>query len=113
MDKRDLNLAEAAKRAAERMPSSDGRGAGVSAWSDLVTALEAGLAAEGYRIKRVGEPARAPSAGEYTSRLVSKKTILSTKVGNLDPARQCLHAQSYKLRRLCLRHQFLLRVAFH
>ena len=71
MDKRGLNLAEAAKWAAERMPSSDGRGAGVSAWNDFVTALGAGLAAEGYRIKRVGKPARAPSAGEYTSRLVS------------------------------------------
>lgn len=64
MDQRDQNLAEAAKRAAEHMPGSEERGEGVSAWGAFVQALEAELAAEGYRIERFRGPARAPSAGD-------------------------------------------------
>lgn len=64
MERRDLKLAEAAKRAAEHMPSGEERGSVVSAWEDFVAALEAELAAEGYRIERFRGPARAPSAGD-------------------------------------------------
>ncbi len=64
MDERDLNLAEATRWAAEHMPSGEERGGGVSAWDDFVEALEAELLAEGYRIERFSEPARAPSAGD-------------------------------------------------
>ena len=61
MDQRDLNLTEAAKRAAEHIP--EGKGGGVSAWDAFVEALEAELKKEGYRIERFREPAKAPSAG--------------------------------------------------
>ena len=64
MEDRDLNLAEAARRAAEHMPGSEERGAGVSAWGAFVEALEAELAAEGYRIERFRGPARGHSAGD-------------------------------------------------
>lgn len=59
MEERDLNLAEAARRAVKHLPSGEERGAGVSAWHDFVEALEAEFAAEGYRIERFRGPARA------------------------------------------------------
>ena len=64
MDQRDLNLAEAAKRAAEHMPSKHERGAGVSAWDDFVEAFLVELKKDGYRIERFRGPAGAQSACE-------------------------------------------------
>ena len=61
MDQRDLNLAQAAHRAAEHTP--EGKGAGVSAWDGFVEAFLAELAKDGFEIVRVGKAARAPSAG--------------------------------------------------
>ena len=62
MDQRDLNLAEAAHRAAEHIP--EGKGGGVSAWDAFTKALEAELAKDGFEIVRIGKQARAPSAGD-------------------------------------------------
>lgn len=63
MDQRDLDLVQAAHRAAEHMP--EGKVEGVSAWEGFVRALEAELAAEGYRIERFRGPARGDDLGGY------------------------------------------------
>lgn len=64
MDERDHDLAEAAKRAAEHLPSGQGRSAGVSVYEAIAEAFEGELEAAGYRIERVRGAGRAPSAGD-------------------------------------------------
>ena len=64
MEKRDLNLAEAAHKAAAHLPRVRERGAGVAAFDAFIEAFEAEIEKQGYRIERVRGPVRWHSAGD-------------------------------------------------